>query len=310
MARIVFMGTSFFAVPILEALINSSHDIICVYTAPPKPSGRSYIETRSPIHMIAENVSIPVHTPSTLKTVEEQESFERLEADISIVAAYGLIIPKQLLDIPLYGFINVHPSALPKWRGAAPIQRTILAGDRETDICIMKMDAGLDTGDIILRAPFAIDEEMTSQELHDATSRISAGMVLQALDLLIENAAIFVPQSEEGVTYANKISRSDEVINWNQPARLVNCQIRALSPKPGAYFHYQNEVIKIITAGYDEDAHHNAQPGTVLDEKLTIACAKGVLKPTLLQRQGRKMLYTDAFLRGYNIPPHATLWHT
>lgn len=299
--KIVFMGTPKFSVPTLEKIIASNHEVVAVYTKPPKPAGRGKQELKSPVHLLSEQYSIPISTPNSLRSDQEAEKLSALKPDVVIVVAYGLILPRSILDIPKICALNLHPSKLPRWRGAAPLQRTILAGDKESGVCIMKMDEGMDTGDVFLKHEFSVSEEMTIQELSDYTSNIGAEMMVRALDILAADPKHpSVKQTEEGVVYADKLKSEDEIINWHQPVRMVNCQIRAFSPKPGAYFRYKGEVIKIIVAEYEE-YEHSFTPGLVIDDHLTVACSKGVIKPQLLQRQGRKMIYTDAFLRGFPI---------
>jgi methionyl-tRNA formyltransferase len=211
-----------------------------------------------------------------------------------------------VLEAFKYGAINIHPSKLPRWRGAAPIQRTIMAGDRETGVCIMQMDEGLDTGDVLTEETLAISEVITAGELTSLLAEVGAVQLRNVVDMIEAGIITHTKQSADEVTYANKITRDEEVINWNQSARMVNCQIRALSPRPGAYFKFNNELIKVIAAEYDINTTEGT-PGIVLDDKLTIACSEGVIVPKLLQRQGRKMLYTDAFLRGFLIPKGSKL---
>jgi methionyl-tRNA formyltransferase len=242
-----------------------------------------------------------VLTPKKLKAPESIEQFKSLNPDIVIVAAYGLLIPKEFLEIPKHGFINIHPSDLPRWRGAAPIHRTIMAGDEKTAICIMKMDEGLDTGDIILRKEILLDNEITAKELHDKCSELGGKMILDVLDLFEKDKVSYTKQSDEGITYADKIISDEGLLDFNLSAFEVNNKIRALSPKPGAYFIYKNELIKIISAVV-EKINENYQLGTVVDDKLGIACRDSIIRPILLQRNGKKMIYTDAFLRGYDIP--------
>ena len=295
------MGSPAFSAPTLSRLINSDYEIVAVYTKPPTNSGRGLRQNKSAIHSLAEKFSLNVLTPKKLKTPESIEQFKSLNPDIVIVAAYGLLIPKEFLELPKHGFINIHPSDLPRWRGAAPIHRTIMAGDEKTAICIMKMDEGLDTGDIILRKEILLDNEITSKELHDKCSELGGEMILDALNLFEKGQVSFVKQSGEGVTYADKIISEEELLNFSLSAFEVNNKIRALSPKPGAYFIYKNEVIKIVSAVV-EKSNENYQAGTVIDNKLGIACKDSIIRPILLQRNGKKMIYTDAFLRGYDIP--------
>jgi methionyl-tRNA formyltransferase len=299
--RIIFMGSPEFAVPTLSKLVNYDCEIIAVYTKPPTHSGRGLRENKSVIHNLAEKFSLNVLTPKKLRTPDNIEQLKSLNPDIVIVVAYGLLIPKEFLKIPKYGFVNVHPSDLPRWRGAAPIQRTIMAGDKKTAICIMGMDEGLDTGDIILRKEILLDDEITAKELHDKCSEMGGEMILDVLGLFEKGSVKFTKQPHEGVTYADKIKSEEELINFNATAFEVNNKVRALSPRPGAYFVYKNEIIKIISAKV-EKSNQNYLPGTIIDNKLGIACKDGVIRPILLQRHGRKMLYTDAFLRGFTIP--------
>lgn len=302
--KIVFMGTPHFAVPALTKLIASEHQVIAVYTKEPKPAGRGYAEIKSAIHNLADSNGIKVLTPKNFKTQEAIDQFKSLQADIAVVAAYGIILPKSILEIPKYGCINIHPSLLPKWRGAAPLQRTIFEGDKETAVCIMQMDEGMDTGDILLQKNIALDDKITVSELHDLTSDIGADMVLKVLDSVAEIKPI--RQSTEGVTHAKKLTPLDEIIDWNKSAEQINCQIRALSPRPAAYFKYNGEKIKIISAQYSNEKH-SFDIGRVIDNNLSIACNGGILKPLLLQREGKKMIYTDAFLRGFVIPQNVNL---
>lgn len=298
--KIAFMGTPSFAVPALRALISSQHDIRAVYSKPPKPAGRGHALLKSPIHQTAEEAGIEVFTPPSLKPEEEVSRLKELQPDIIVVAAYGLILRTEVLSIPKYGCINIHPSDLPRWRGAAPIQRTILAGDRKSAMCIMKMDEGLDTGDVIIRQPIDISDTITATEFHDEMANLGASLLLKALEQIENGSASYEKQSEKGVTYADKINNSDMKLNFNQDPFLVNCQVRAFSPKPGAYFTYMGEDIKVLAAEHTIESH-NLKPGTISDKNLTIACKGGFLKPTLLQRPGRKMIYTEAFLRGFSI---------
>ena len=298
--KIIFMGSPEFAAPTLSKLINHDCEIIAVYTKPSTHSGRGLRENKSVIHNLAEKYSLKVLTPKKLRTSDNIEQFKSLNPDIVIVAAYGLLIPKEFLEIPKHGFINIHPSDLPRWRGAAPIQRTIMAGDKKTAICIMKMDEGLDTGDIILRKEILLDDEITAKELHDKCSELGGEMILDVLGLLKKGAIEFTKQSHEGVTYADKIKSEEELINFNATAFEINNKIRAFSPRPSAYFIYKNEAIKIINAKAEKSSQ-NYLSGTVIDNKLGIACKDGIIRPILLQRHGRKMMYTDAFLRGFVI---------
>ncbi len=294
------MGTPDFSVPTLQALINSKHEIVGVYTKPPKPAGRGYQEVKSKVHELAEKNNLPVLVPSTFKEPRNVEQLKALGADIAVVVAYGLILRKDVLEAPKLGCINVHPSKLPRWRGAAPLQHTILSGDKETAVCIMQMDEGMDTGDIIIQQDVPVPQEMTAKELHDLTALIGAELVIKALDQFENGTVKRIKQIEEGLVYATKITRDHEIINWFKSAEEIYNQIRTFSPRPGAYFTYKGEVVKIISATFSAE-NSGEKAGMVLDDNLSIACGSGVLHPTLLQREGRKMIYTDAFLRGFQI---------
>ncbi|MCE2992588.1 MAG: methionyl-tRNA formyltransferase [Alphaproteobacteria bacterium] len=300
--KIVFMGTPHFALPTLQALIDSEHEIIAVYTKEPKKAGRGQQEVKSPIHQLAEKHGISILTQATLRTHDAAQALADIKPDIVVVVAYGLILPQSILDVPKFGCINLHPSKLPRWRGAAPLQHTILAGDTQTDICIIQMDKGMDTGDVILSEEFPIPDDMTTYQLHDEAAKIGARLMITALEQIETGTAIHIQQSDVGITHASKISRDDEKINWHKSSYLVNCQIRTFCPKPGAYFTYNGENIKVLKASYDDSYQHNIEAGTVIDDDLAIACDTGILRPELLQREGRKMIYRDAFLRGFSIP--------
>lgn len=305
--KVLFMGTPGFALPTLTKLIESDHEVIGVYTKEPKPAGRGYAEVKSQIHQLAEKHGLPVFTPKNFKSQEAIDEFKMLQPEIAVVAAYGIILPTAILAIPKYGCINIHPSLLPRWRGAAPLQRTVFEGDVETAVCIMQMNEGMDTGDILLQKHFSLDDHITASELHDLTAEIGANLVLEVLSNI--DTIKPIKQVESGVTHAKKLTPSDEVIDWNRTAQQINCQIRALSPRPGAYFKHNNEKIKIISADY-EPQKHSYKVGEVIDDKLSIACSEGILKPSLLQREGKKMIYTDAFLRGFAIPRGTNLAET
>lgn len=301
--RLIFMGTPEFARPALQALIDSpDHEVVAVYTQPPRPAGRGHKEQPSPVHQLAQIHSIPVRTPTSLKALEVQAGFAAWHADASIVAAYGLLLPSPILTVCRYGCINIHPSLLPRWRGAAPIQRTIIAGDTETGIGIMQMDKGLDTGDVLSMEHFTIPEQCTAGQLHDLLAKRGAELLLKTLKQLSQGHITPTPQSEEGVTYAQKITKDDGRIDWNHSAHTIACQIRGLNPWPGAYFSYQGEKIKILEA--TEDSSFSASPGTIQQVKqgVRIACSEGSLVPTVVQRPGRAAMPIDAMLRGYAIP--------
>ena len=307
--RVIFMGTPQFAVPALKKLLQTeSLQVVAVYTKPPKQSGRGMNLVKSPVHLVAEEHNVSVITPESLRGEEVLSNLKKFAADIIVVAAYGLILPATILTAVPYGCINIHPSDLPRWRGAAPIQRTILAGDQQTALCIMQMDEGLDTGEVILRHKFDIPAGMTAAELENVMANLGAEKLIEALDLISKDQAVFEKQHTEGVTYAPKIDHTEAKIDWHKTAAEIIYQIRAFCPRPGAYFIYKNEVIKIIEATivHLESAITNS-PGLVIDDKMTIACGVDAIRPTLLQRQGRKMIYTDAFLRGFAVQKNSII---
>jgi methionyl-tRNA formyltransferase len=296
--NIVFMGTPDFAVPSLAALHSSKHKIVAVYTQPPRPAGRGQKETPSPVHQFALENGLPVYTPTSLKSVQSQAEFSAHKADIAVVVAYGLLLPKAILEACPHGCINVHPSLLPRWRGAAPIQRTIMAGDRKTAIMIMKMDEGLDTGDILLTENINIPDGTNAGVLHNFLSQKSAPLILKVLDDI--NSIKPQKQSEIGVTYAKKIIKEDCLINWKNPAKEIYQQILGLSPAQGAFFNYNNEIIKIFNAKV-EKSDSTSLSGTIIDDRLGVVCGNGILRPLILQRPNKKRMNADEFLRGFNI---------
>jgi methionyl-tRNA formyltransferase len=293
--RIVFMGTPAFAVPAFKALLQA-HEVVAAYTQPPRPAGRGQKERKSPVQLVAEKAGIPVFTPVKLTD-------EKPIADIAVVAAYGLLLPEWFLKLFKYGCINIHPSALPRWRGAAPIQRTILAGDSETATCIMQMEKGLDTGPILKSEPLPVLPQMTSGQLHDLLAEKSVPLlleVLQQIDSLTPKV-----QLPNGVIYAKKIEKSEARIHWDKSAAEIDCLVRGLNPTPGAYFEYAGERVKIWEAVFNTDG--SGPGGVVLDDQLTIACGSGTIRPTLLQRAGGTKLSVDDFLRGFPLPKHSKL---
>ena len=298
------MGTPDFALPALKALIDSDHEIVAVYSQPPKPQGRGYQIQKSPIQIFAENQNIPVYTPKSRRSTEEQDFFKNLSLDLGVVAAYGLILPKAILEAPLKGCLNIHGSLLPRWRGAAPIQRAIEAGDMETGITIMQMDEGLDTGAMLLKKSTPIDCK-NAQELHDELAQMGAGLLMEILSKFDQLTLIIQP--EEGITYAHKLKKEQGEIKWDQPAVMLEARIRAFTPWPGCYFNYQGEMIKILKARF-VSCEHNELPGFVLDNQLTIACTQDALQILELQRPGKKPLKAEEFLRGINIEK-GTLLH-
>lgn len=305
--KVIFMGTPEFAVPALEALINAeAYQVVAVYSQPPRPAGRGKKERPSPTHLLAESHGIPVYTPISLKKEETQKAFTELGADIAVVAAYGLLLPEPILKACKYGCINIHPSLLPRWRGAAPIQRTIMAGDTETGVAIMQMDKGLDTGDILLLENVKLSDDITAGELHDMLAGYGAELLLQALDAIGSGTITHRPQSEEGVTYADKIQKSESKIDWSKPAEEIIHTIRGLTPWPGSYFEIDGERIKVLKVQL-VDIIGDVQPGEVVDGKLTIACGAGGIRPLQVQRAGRGVMDTDSLLRGFEVPVGAVL---
>ena len=292
--RIVFMGSPDFAVPSLEALVEAGHDVIAAYCQPPRPAGRGKAERKTAVHERAEQLGIPVRTPRTLRDEEEQARFRALDADIAVVAAYGLILPKPILEAPLGGCVNVHASLLPRWRGAAPIQRAILAGDEVTGVTIMQMEEGLDTGPMLSAMPTKIDRK-TAGELTDELARLGALALLHWLQVQTPGK----PQPDLGVTYAKKIDKAEARIDWSASAKEVERQARAFNPVPGAWFEANGERIKLLRANIDRGT---GKPGEVIDDALTISCSDGAVRPLQVQRAGRAVMTPEELLRGFPIP--------
>ena len=299
--RLAFMGTPEFAVPTLDALIAAGHDIAAVYTQPPRPAGRGKALSASPVQRRAEDSAIPVRSPATLRDPAEQQAFDALDLDAAVVAAYGLILPEPILNAPRHGCLNVHASLLPRWRGAAPIQRAILAGDQRTGITIMEMERGLDTGPMLAAVATDIDRK-TAGELSAELAGIGGALMAEVLDKLGTTGR--VPQRDAGATYAPKVEKSEARLDFAEPAEAVERRIRAFNPSPGAYFEHQGERIRILAA---EISEMNDAPGTVLDHGLAIACGTGSIVPTLVQRAGRAAMRPDELLRGFVIPAGAVL---
>jgi methionyl-tRNA formyltransferase len=297
--RVIFMGTPAFALPTLEALIGSRHDVVAVYTQPPRPAGRGQKLTPSPIHQRAESAGIPVHTPESLKDAEAQKQFAEIQADVAVVAAYGLLLPQAILDAPRLGCINVHPSALPRWRGAAPIQRTLMAGDRTSACCIMQMEAGLDTGPVLLREPVTITEEVDAGALQDQMASWGAKLVLRALEGMATGPLRGTSQATEGVTYAAKITKDDQRVDWNLPAHVIHNQVRGLSPLPGAVCMLDGEMVKLYRVQTVAQPHHATPGAWVSNTRGIIACGSGTaLQLMELQRAGGKRMGFSEFARG------------
>ncbi|MCA1941762.1 MAG: methionyl-tRNA formyltransferase [Caenispirillum bisanense] len=298
--RVIFMGTPDFSVPVLEALA-ARHEVACVYSQPPRPAGRGQKERPGPVHARALELGIPVRTPTSLRTEEAQAEFDAIDADVAVVAAYGLILPEEILESPKLGCLNVHASLLPRWRGAAPIQRAIMAGDTVTGVTIMEMEAGLDTGPMLVKREVPITDETTAQALHDALSQVGAELMVDALDRILEGELEGEEQPEEGVTYAKKIEKDEARIDFARPARVVLRHIHGLSPFPGAWCEVDGERLKILACTV-EPGRSGAAPGTVLDDDLLIACADGeAIRPLTLQRAGKGALPRADLLRGFKV---------
>lgn len=294
--RIIFMGTPDFAVPILQALVDAGHDVVAAYSQPPRRAGRGKALTPSPVHRLAESLGIEVRTPERLRDPAVQADFAALDADVAVVAAYGLLLPQVVLDAPRLGCLNVHGSLLPRWRGAAPIQRAILAGDAETGVGIMQMAAGMDTGPVRLegRTPIAAK---TAGKLAEELSAMGARLMLEVL--ADPDAYPPVEQASEGVTHAAKIDKSEARLRFDGSATDAERQVRAFNPAPGAFFELKGERIRVLAA---EVVDGSDAPGTVVDDALTIACAGGALRPILVQRAGRGAMTPGELLRGFAIP--------
>ena len=306
--RVVFMGTPDFAVPTLASLIGSGHEVAAVYCQPAKPSGRG-METRpSPVQTLASTSGLTIRTPTSLRGDEASRQFAAHDADVAVVVAYGLLLPATILSIPRHGCLNLHPSKLPRWRGAAPIQRTLMAGDTDTALCVMRMDEGLDTGPVCLSQPLAIDIAMTAGSLHDMAARQGAGLMLRALGALERGTLECRPQSAEGATYAAKITKGEARIDWSKPARSVHDHIRGLSPFPGAWFEFtggaQSERIKVLESGL---AAGRGRPGLCLDDELTVACGEGAVQLRRLQRPGKKPMAAIELIRGFAVSKDTVL---
>ena len=293
--KVVFMGTPEFSVPVLEALA-AAHQVVAVYSQPPRPAGRGKELRPSPVQACAERLGLPVRHPVSLKGAEAQAEFAALGADVAVVVAYGLILPQAVLDAPRFGCLNIHASLLPRWRGAAPIHRAIMAGDAETGICIMRMEAGLDTGPVLLREAVAIGAEEVTAELHDRLSALGARLIVEALERL--PSLVAVPQPAEGVTYAAKIDKAEARVDWSLPAVQVDRLIRGLSPFPGAWCMAGGERVKLLRSRVVDG---RGAPGQVLGG-LVVACGDGAVEITLAQREGKKAQGPEEFLRGFTLP--------
>ena len=300
--RIVFMGTPEFSVPVLDALVEAGHEIAAVYCQPPRPAGRGKKERPTPVHARAEALGLEVRYPVSLKGEEAQAEFAALGADVAVVVAYGLILPQAVLDAPKKGCLNIHASLLPRWRGAAPIHRAIMAGDAETGVCIMQMEAGLDTGPVLLRKATEIGAEETTAQLHDRLSEMGAAAIVEALARLDELAPEVQP--EEGVTYAAKIDKAEAQVDWCAPALEVDRKIRGLSPFPGAWCEIGGQRVKLLASRLAEGS---GAAGEVLDDALTVACGEGAVQLLRLQRAGKGAQDAVVFQRGFAVAKGAVL---
>ncbi len=304
--RVVFMGTPDFAVPTLSEIIGQGHEVVAVYTRAPKPAGRGMDEQKTPVHRLADRFGIPVFTPRTLRDEQAQADFASLGADVAVVVAYGLILPKPVLDAPALGCLNLHGSLLPRWRGAAPIQRAIMAGDAETGVMVMRMDEGLDTGPVAMVERIAIGPDMTAQDLHDRMASLGADLMVRALAALDRGSLSFGPQADAGVTYAAKIDKAEARIDWSRPASEVHNKVRGLSPFPGAWFEADlgkgPERVKVLRTTL---AAGTGAPGTLVDNDLTVACGEGAVRLVEVQRAGAKAMKAIDFLNGAKVGPGA-----
>ncbi len=303
--RLIFMGTPDFSVPTLLALSGQGHDIAAVYTRAAKPGGRRGLElVPSPVEREAKRLGLPVHTPASLKGGEAQATFAAHQADAAVVVAYGLILPKLILDAPLLGCFNLHASLLPRWRGAAPINRAVMAGDPESGATVMKMDEGLDTGDMAMVERICIEADMTAGELHDAMARLGADLMVRALSALEQRTLQFTRQPADGVTYAAKIDKAETRIDWTKPWKVVHDHIRGLSPFPGAWCELAGDRVKVLRSTKGEGS---GVPGTVLDDSLIVACGDGAIRVVELQKAGGRPMKAEEFLRGTPVRPGTAL---
>jgi methionyl-tRNA formyltransferase len=302
--RLVFMGTAEFAVPSLTALAAGRHPLVAVYSQPARPAGRGLEARPSPVARAAARLGLPLHCPASLRTPEAQAAFAALEADLAVVAAYGLLLPQPVLDAPRLGCINLHASLLPRWRGAAPIQRALLAGDRETGITIIQLEPALDSGPILAMERIPIGPDSTASSLHDQLAQLGAAMVGPAVDALAGGRAQPRPQPEQGVTYAGKLDKAEGRLDWRLPAEALERQLRALNPWPGCWTEFRGQRLRVLAGA---PAPGQGTPGEVLDEHLTVACGEGALRLTRLQRPGGRPLAGADFLRGFEVPPGSVL---
>ncbi len=303
--KIVLFATPEFAIPTLNLLNSSKHEIVAVYTKEPKEQGRGMLLQNTPIHNEALKLGLPVYTPKSLKKPEQWEKLKNFNADIFVVVAYGLILPKEILNIAKYGCINIHPSLLPRWRGASPLQRALMEGDEKTGVCVIVLGEGLDDGDILDCKEIKITDETTLESLHDELSKKGAELMLNCLDNIEKNQKITAtPQSSEGLTYAKKIEKEEGKIDFNMPVKKIDLLIRTLGGAVGTYIEYKGERIKIIKAKVVntlDDGQKKLNNGDIADSKFSIKCSDGILQPLILQREGKKALAIEEFLRGFKI---------
>ena len=296
--KIVFMGTPEFSIPSLEKLIKSSNEIVCIYTQPPKKSSRGQKINQSKIHKYAKNLKIMIRNPEELSSEKEYKFFKSLEADIVVVVAYGKIIPKRFLSVTKKGFINLHASLLPKWRGAAPIQRSIMNLDKETGISIMKINEELDTGPVMKQIKIKLGDSMSTGELSKKLSELGAEAIIDSLDLIFSNKARFIEQDEDLATYSKKIKKEEAKINWNENTKNILAKINGLNPNPGAWFKYRGVRYKIWKASIFDST---GEPGTILDSKFRIACTDGSIEIIEIQKEGKNKLLLKDFLLGFDL---------
>jgi methionyl-tRNA formyltransferase len=299
--RLIFMGTPDFAVPALAALVDAGHDVVCVYSQPPRPSGRGHREQPSPVQKYAQAQGIDVRYPVSLKAADAQADFAALNADAAVVAAYGLILPKAILDAPALGCLNIHASLLPRWRGAAPIQRAILAGDTETGVTIMQMDEGLDTGPVLMTGKFPIGNETTASDVHDALAALGRELIVQVLSADLPTPE---PQPGDGSTYAPKLDRAEGRIDWTESAATLDLKIRALNPWPGVWCERDDARLRVLAA---KPVPGSGEPGTVIDAPLIVACGGGALRLDRVQRAGKSAMSVDEYARGNPVPAGTVL---
>jgi methionyl-tRNA formyltransferase len=301
--RIVFFGTPDFAVPTLTEIVGQGHEVVAVYSQPPRAAGRGMGERKSPVHEAAERFRLPVMTPARLRAEGEAERFAALAPDVGVIVAYGQILPKAFLDAPANGCLNLHGSLLPRWRGAAPIARAVMAGDAETGVMVMRMEEGLDTGPVAMSERIAIGPDATAGEMSSRLAGLGADLMVRALAALSRGVLGFTPQAEDGVTYASKIDKAETRIDWSRPAAEVHNHIRGLSPDPGAWFEAdlgkQRERIKVLRSTLAEGS---GAPGDVVDDRLTIACGTGAVRLVEVQRAGKGPVTASEFLRGLRAP--------